>query len=75
MVAQKSQKDPKEYLPFLANLQSMDKYTQRYTIDAHLGRWDSALKNLAASGEDRLEEVIALMNKHSLYQTALVVSY
>jgi hypothetical protein len=74
MVAQKSQKDPKEYLPFLANLQTMDTHTQRYTIDAHLGRWDSALTNLAASGEDKLEQVIALMNKHSLYQTALDVS-
>ena len=75
MVAQKSQKDPKEYLPFLANLQTMDTHTQRYVIDSHLGRWDSALQNLAASGGDKMEQVIALMNKHSLYQTALRVSY
>lgn len=46
MVAQQSQKDPKEYLPFLQQLQGMPKYVQRYTIDEHLGRHVKALENL-----------------------------
>lgn len=74
MVAQKSQKDPKEYLPFLTSLQSMDTHTQRYVIDSQLGRWDSALRNLAAVGEDKLDEVIALTSRHALFQTAMEVS-
>lgn len=75
MVAQKSQKDPKEYLPFLTSLQNMDTHTQRYVIDSQLGRWDSALKNLAASGEDKVDDVVALAIKHSLFQTAITVSH
>lgn len=46
MVAQQSQKDPKEYLPFLQQLQGMPKYVQRYTIDESLGRHEKALENL-----------------------------
>lgn len=74
MVAQKSQKDPKEYLPFIAKLQAMDKHTQRFTIDSLLGRWDSALENLAAGGEEKVDDAIELMQKHNLYQTAIRVS-
>jgi elongator complex protein 1 len=46
MVAQQSQKDPKEYLPFLQQLQGMPKFVQRYTIDEFLGRHEKALENL-----------------------------
>jgi elongator complex protein 1 len=46
MVAQHSQKDPKEYLPFLQQLQGLPKYVQRYTIDDFLGRHEKALENL-----------------------------
>ncbi len=67
MVAQKSQKDPKEYLPFLNKLQAMDMYTQRFSIDSHLGSWDSALRNLAQLGDEKVDEVVDLMIQHSLY--------
>lgn len=46
LVAQKSQKDPKEYLPFLTELQQMETFYQRYSIDMYLGRYKKALFNL-----------------------------
>ncbi len=47
MVAQKSQKDPKEYLPFLSELQQMEMFYQRYSIDMHLKRFKKAFFNLS----------------------------
>lgn len=43
-------KDPREYLPFLRELRSLPKYYQRFKIDDHLKRYESALKNLAQAG-------------------------
>jgi elongator complex protein 1 len=71
LVAQKSQKDPREYLPFLADLQKQDGPFQRYSIDAHLGKWESALKNLANAGSARFEMCLELIRKHNLYVHAL----
>jgi elongator complex protein 1 len=43
-------KDPREYLPFLRELRSLDKYYQRFRIDDHLKRHDNALRNLSLAG-------------------------
>jgi hypothetical protein len=48
-VAQHSQKDPKEYIPFLSRLQSLAGPYQRYSIDLHLKNYSSALSNLHAA--------------------------
>jgi elongator complex protein 1 len=45
-VAQKSQMDPKEYLPFLNKLRQLPTYYQQYSVDLHLGKVTSALENL-----------------------------
>ncbi|KAI8099669.1 IKI3 family-domain-containing protein [Halteromyces radiatus] len=71
MVAQQAQMDPREYLPFLQELQNLDKYYQRFKIDDHLKRHDKALRNLVLAGDDRFDELIAYMQKHTLYLTAL----
>ncbi|KAI8379248.1 IKI3 family-domain-containing protein [Radiomyces spectabilis] len=71
MVAQQAQMDPREYLPFLQELQSFDKYYQRFKIDDHLKRYEKALRNLAFAGDDRFDELVEYMQKHSLYLTAL----
>ena len=42
--------DPREYLPFLRELRALDKYYQRFRIDDHLKRFESALKNLNLAG-------------------------
>ncbi|ELR18862.1 elongator complex protein 1, putative [Acanthamoeba castellanii str. Neff] len=71
MVAQHSQKDPKEYLPFLQQLQGMPKYVQRYTIDDFLGRHEKALENLSQADESYFPQCIELMKKHKLYRLAM----
>jgi elongator complex protein 1 len=50
MVAQHAQKDPREYLPFLRELRSLETYYQRFRIDDHLKRHESALRNLFLAG-------------------------
>lgn len=69
LVAQQSQKDPKEYLPFLRNLQGIPELRRQYSIDNHLGRFKKALQHLCDLGA--FEEVKAYTIKHSLYPEAL----
>lgn len=44
-------KDPKEYLPFLNMLKTLEPNYQRYTIDKHLKRYRKALHHLSKCGE------------------------
>merc|ERR1719481_1152779 len=55
MVAEKSQKDPKEYLPFLNNFKQMEEPYRKFSIDQHLKRTESALRHISKC-EDRFEE-------------------
>lgn len=71
MVAQLSQKDPREYLPFLTELQKLEKYYQRFKIDDHLRRHERALENLALAGEAHWDECCKYMERHGLYQAGL----
>ncbi|OWK07377.1 hypothetical protein Celaphus_00016955 [Cervus elaphus hippelaphus] len=50
MVAEKSQKDPKEYLPFLNTLKKMETNYQRFTIDKYLKRYEKAIGHLSKCG-------------------------
>ena len=43
--------DPKEYLPFLNNLQKMETNFQRYSIDRHLKQYSKAVTHLSLCGE------------------------
>ncbi|KAJ9111710.1 hypothetical protein QFC19_001070 [Naganishia cerealis] len=71
MIAQYSQKDPKEYLPFLRELRELDKHYQRFRIDDYLERRGKALTSLKAAGDERFEEAIAYTTKYDLYGKAL----
>ncbi|KAI7853743.1 IKI3 family-domain-containing protein [Circinella umbellata] len=71
MVAQQAQKDPREYLPFLQELQKLEKFYQRFRIDDHLKRYASALKNLSLAGDEHFDELVDYMRKHTLYLVAL----
>ncbi|KAG0241352.1 IKI3 family-domain-containing protein [Mortierella sp. GBAus27b] len=73
MVAQWSQKDPREYLPFLNELRTLEKYYQRFKIDDHLKRYQSALQNLSQAGEKYFDDCVAYIKKHNLYKAALKV--
>ena len=69
LVAQQSQKDPKEYLPFLRNLQGMPVLRRQHSIDNHLGRFKKALRHLCELGA--FDEVQDYTVKHNLYPEAL----
>ncbi|KAK2848777.1 hypothetical protein Q5P01_008611 [Channa striata] len=71
MVAEKSQKDPKEYLPFLNMLKSLEPNYQRYTIDKHLKRYKKALHHLSKCGEEHFPEALQLVKEQKLYGEAL----
>lgn len=69
LIAQQSQKDPKEYLPFLQTLQREPLLRRQYAIDDHLGRYHKALKHLCdLSAFDKVKTYTV---KHGLYPEAL----
>jgi elongator complex protein 1 len=71
MVAEKSQKDPKEYLPFLNNLRVMESNYQKYSIDRYLKRYHKALQHISKCGRDRFSEGVTLIKEQRLYSEAL----
>ncbi|KAI0669554.1 IkappaB kinase complex IKAP component [Trametes maxima] len=73
MVAQHAQKDPREYLPFLRELRTLDHYYQRFRIDDHLRRYTKALTDLSLAGPDQFDEAMAYVEKHQLYEHALSI--
>ncbi|KAL1776415.1 Elongator complex 1 [Sigmodon hispidus] len=71
MVAEKSQKDPKEYLPFLNALKKMETNYQRFTIDKFLKRYEKALGHLSKCGPEYFTECLNLIKDKNLYKEAL----
>lgn len=71
LIAQQSQKDPREYLPYLQSLQSLPDIRRRFTIDNDLGRHTKALKHLQSLGLDEFEELKRYVQKHELYNQAI----
>ncbi|CUS09589.1 unnamed protein product [Tuber aestivum] len=71
MVAQQSQKDPREYLPFLQKLQEMEATRRKFTIDDHLNRPAKACVRLHEIGDEVFGEMKNYVVKHELYSTAL----
>ncbi|KAJ3159102.1 hypothetical protein HDU86_002001 [Geranomyces michiganensis] len=73
MVAQHSQKDPREYLPFLSELQKLEPNYQRFRIDDHLGKRDTALAHLANAGDEHYDACLAYADRHGIYKSAMRV--
>ncbi|KAF8318502.1 IkappaB kinase complex, IKAP component [Clavulina sp. PMI_390] len=73
LVAQHSQRDPREYLPFLRELRALPDAYQRFAIDDHLKRYSKALVGLRESGDAKFDEAIQYVEKHRLYVDALQV--
>ncbi|KAF2196937.1 elongator complex protein 1 [Delitschia confertaspora ATCC 74209] len=69
LIAQESQKDPREYLPYLQALNDLPLLRRKFTIDDQLGRQGKALQHLQAMGA--FEEIPDYVVKHSLYVDAL----
>ena len=73
LVASKSQKDPKEYIPMLNELNELEENYKRFSINKYLKRFDKAVQCLAKCGESRLEELRSFVKYHSLYREALAL--
>mmetsp|Transcript_12812 Transcript_12812/g.38772 ORF Transcript_12812/g.38772 Transcript_12812/m.38772 type:complete len:1472 (-) Transcript_12812:149-4564(-) len=73
LVAQKSQMDPKEYLPFLNKLRKLPTHFQRYSVDLHLNKLPSALENLCLSKPEDFSVIIHFIQEHDLYSHALLL--
>lgn len=64
IVALNSQKDPKEFLPYLKGLESLPPAVMRYTIDLKLRNYESALKNIVSAGDDYYEDCMNLLTSN-----------
>uniref|UniRef100_T1JFT8 Elongator complex protein 1 n=1 Tax=Strigamia maritima TaxID=126957 RepID=T1JFT8_STRMM len=71
MVAQKSQKDPKEYLPTLNQLRKMESNYQKFSIDCKLQKHEKALGHIVKCGDCRFDECLGHICAHTLYRQAL----
>ncbi|XP_055852924.1 elongator complex protein 1 [Episyrphus balteatus] len=71
MVAKRSQKDPREFLPFLNELKVLEENYRKFKIDFHLKRFAKALCHISLCGDERFEEALGLVKTHNLYRDAL----
>lgn len=69
LVAQQSQRDPREYLPFMQNLHKLSELRRKFEIDDHLARREKALGHLQTL--DAFDELVAYTTRHTLYHDAL----
>ncbi|KAL8518812.1 hypothetical protein ACS0TY_009965 [Phlomoides rotata] len=63
IVALNSQKDPKEFLPFLQELECMPTILMQYNIDLKLQRHESALRHIISAGDSYYEDCMNLIRK------------
>ncbi|XP_038221974.1 putative elongator complex protein 1 [Zerene cesonia] len=71
LVANRSQKDPKEYMPMLNDLNAMDENYKRFTINKNLKRYLKAVECLIKCGPSKHDELKTFVKYHSLYRDAL----
>lgn len=71
LIAQNSQKDPREYLPYIQSLQEMTQYQRQFTIDDDLGRRKKALSHLHTMNS--FKQLKNYTVKHELYSTAVEI--
>ena len=76
MVAKHTQKDPKEYLPYLKKLQDLqdnDPILMKYQINIDLKFYGDALTELSKGGEKYFDKCVELINKHNLHEQAVTL--
>lgn len=69
LIAQQSQRDPREYLPFIQNLHQLIDQRRRFAIDDHLGRHEKALGHLQSLQAHKEAQDYTV--KHALFPAAL----
>ncbi|XP_061393693.1 elongator complex protein 1 [Musca vetustissima] len=70
-VAQKSQKDPKEFLAFLNELKGYELNYRKFKIDEHLKRFEKALQHIANCGREKFPEALEFIKRHEYYSRSL----
>ncbi|KAI9843896.1 MAG: hypothetical protein M1837_006050 [Sclerophora amabilis] len=68
LIAQQSQKDPREYLPYLQGLQEMEELRRRFAIDNDLKRYSKGLRHLHEM--NAFDELKSYTVSKGLYQEA-----
>ena len=73
LVATQTQKDPKEYVPYLKELKNFASQDyMKFKVHLDLKNFDKALKKLSRSEDDsHFEEALSLIKKQRLYKKAL----
>ena len=69
LIAQKSQRDPREYVPFVQSLHALPEARRKHVIDDHLGKREKALVHLHSL--NIFDELKSYVLKHTLYSQAL----
>ena len=69
LIAQQSQKDPREYLPYLQELNDLQTLRRQFKIDDDLKRYEKALNHLHAL--QAFDEIKSYASKHELYAMAI----
>lgn len=64
IVALNSQKDPKEFLPFLQELEQLPTLLMKYNIDLKLKRYENALRHIISAGDAYSEDCMNLMKNN-----------
>ncbi|XVE69146.1 hypothetical protein DITRI_Ditri09bG0127200 [Diplodiscus trichospermus] len=64
IVALNSQRDPKEFLPFLQELEHMPILLMCYNIDLRLHRFEKALNHIVSAGDAHFPDCMNLMKKN-----------
>ncbi|KAF3541032.1 hypothetical protein F2Q69_00018764 [Brassica cretica] len=63
IAALNSHSDPKEFIPYLQELERMPEPLMHFNIDIELQRFDSALKNIVSAGDGYFPDCMNLMKK------------
>lgn len=72
MTARCTQKDPKEYIPYLESLKSIESPIDlRKRICLDLKNYDKAVEELSKGNNDHLKEALELVRKHKLFKCGL----
>jgi elongator complex protein 1 len=70
-VAQHTQKDPKEFLPYLQKLKALEPVAMKVQILTDLKQFSKALEILSRGGEEAVEAALELTKKYNLHVQAL----
>lgn len=71
MVATQTQKDPREFLPYLNSLKEMDPQYMRFKVQYDLKEYELALKEISQADPKYFKDALAMIKKQRLYRHAL----